>query len=970
MMIRIAALSTLFVLVAQPSRADSVEKALQDNTPETQMESFEVTPGYSVNLFASEDLGIANPICFNWDYRNRLWVLCSLVYPQLVPTEKTNDKLFILEDTDRDGVADKSTVFAGGLNMPTGFALGDGGVYIGEGSELVFLADEDGDDRADSRRVLLAGFGTGDTHQNINSFTWSPDGELYFCQGLHAFSRVETPWGISRLDEHGVWRMQPRRLRLFPFRGVAGQNPWGVSFGPWGEGLVKGNGTTLCELTPHAIPTDNRPSDLVVGATQIKSMIALHVDSPHLPDSIQGDVLIAGYYAHVIDRMQLFPDGSGHRTLNRPPLFRTDYPSFRPVDLKIGPDGAIYVADWYNPIIGHYQASLRHPDRDKEHGRIWRITFDDAPPSPYPSIAGLPIDELVSRLSSPIRYERDRVRERLSAFPSDQVIPELEKWIAGNHSDRTLYEAAAVHAWHEAVSLALLQRLISAETPGTRAFGARLTGRWADRLESPEQLLSAAVNDPHPRVRLEGIIGCGYLESAEGVTIALQALEHPSDRFIRRALNQVCLALKQQWLPRFTDLEFGRSAHLAFALRSAGADATEEARKLLPETEPGSELESAILLLLADSPNPGDQLTVLSLASRHPAVIEALCDASEVHGRRPGSVPLDHMKTLLSDPNPKIRKSLIRLSGIWKVRGLVPELRSSLEDADRENIALAIGSLSTILGEDFTPDLEKWAVQSDTPAILEAAFSNLVRLSPESAAHKAAARLSQPLGEAVNDAIITSFAQQKNSLPVLGTELASFEIPEKNAIQIRSTLGGAGIYSREIATALGSPDSRAIGMPQHSVEWISELVTEVKKSGDSQSGKEVFHRAELSCVACHQAGQAGGMLLGPELTAVGAGLPLDLIVEAILWPARQVKEGYLSTSLVLKDGSNISGYVQSENPRLIVIRNAVNGQSTTLLKRQIETRHDAGTLMPPGLTASLTRKELVDLVAYLATLKG
>lgn len=970
MMTRIAAFFTVFVLAHHLSRADSVEKALQDNSPESQLKSFEVTPGYSVNLFASEELGIANPICFNWDYRNRLWVLCSLVYPQLVPTEKTNDKIFILEDTDQDGVADHNTVFADGLNMPTGFALGDGGVYVGEGSELVFLADEDGDDRADSRRVVLAGFGTGDTHQNINSFTWSPDGELYFCQGLHAFSRVETPWGISRLDEHGVWRMQPRRLRLFPFRGVAGQNPWGVSFGPWGEGLVKGNGTTLCELTPHAIPTDNRPSDLVVGATQIKSMIALHVDSPHLPESIQGDVLIAGYYAHIIDRMQLLPDGSGHRTLNRPPLFRTDHPCFRPVDLKIGPDGAIYVADWYNPIIGHYQASLRHPDRDKEHGRIWRVTYDDLPPAPYPTIDNLPLENLVARLASPVRYERDRARERLSAFPSDEVIPELEEWIAGNTTDRALYEAAAVHAWHEAVSPALLQRLISADTPGTRALGARLAGRWADRLDSPEEILSAAVNDPHPRVRLEGIIGCGYLGSPEAVTLALQALDQPTDRFIARALEQVCLSLKPEWLPRFTELKFSRSEHLAFALQSAGSAATEEARKLLPDAEPGSELELAILLLLADSPLPPDQLKVLSLAHRHPTVLETLGDASAVHGRRPGTIPVERMRTLLAQGDPGIQKNLFRLAGIWKVRALVPDLRSSLDGSDHGSVAISLGALTRILGKEFIPELEKWAVQSDAPEILEVAFSNLASLSPDTAARNAATRLTRPLSRELNEAIITSFVQQKDSLSILGTELARVKIPEKNAIQIRSTLGGAGVYSREVANALGSGNSTAIGMPQHSAPWISELVSEVKTSGDSQSGKDVFHRAELSCVTCHQPNQSGGMLLGPELTAVGAGLPLDLIVEAILWPARQVKEGYLSTSLVLKDGSNISGYVQSENPRLIVIRNAVNGQSTTLLKRQIQTRHDAGTLMPPGLTSNLTRKELIDLVAYLATLKG
>ena len=133
---------------------------------------------------------------------------------------------------------DKTTIFADGLNMPTGFSLGHGGAYIGQGNDLLHLEDTDGDNKADSRRVLLTGFGTGDTHQNINSFTWSPGGELLFCQGLHAFSRVETPWGISRLDEHGSWRLRPRRLQLHGFRRTSdGGNPWGIAFGNWGRAV-------------------------------------------------------------------------------------------------------------------------------------------------------------------------------------------------------------------------------------------------------------------------------------------------------------------------------------------------------------------------------------------------------------------------------------------------------------------------------------------------------------------------------------------------------------------------------------------------------------------------------------------------------------------------------------------------------------------------------------------------------------
>ncbi len=184
-------LASLFLFVSlDTAAAQSVQKPEKDITPESEMATFEMGEGFEVNLFADESDSVANPIAIRFDPRGRLWVLCTWAYPQLEPDDVPDDKLLILEDTDNDGRADKTTIFADKLDMPTGFALGHGGVYLGEGTELVHLKDTDGDDRADTREVVFTGFGTGDTHQNINSFAWSPGGELMFCQGLHTFSRV------------------------------------------------------------------------------------------------------------------------------------------------------------------------------------------------------------------------------------------------------------------------------------------------------------------------------------------------------------------------------------------------------------------------------------------------------------------------------------------------------------------------------------------------------------------------------------------------------------------------------------------------------------------------------------------------------------------------------------------------------------------------------------------------------------
>ncbi|MFP6673041.1 MAG: PVC-type heme-binding CxxCH protein, partial [Pirellulaceae bacterium] len=181
-----------------------------------ELASFTVPDGFQVNLFASEEEGLTSPLAIRWDPAGRMYVTVTTTYPHVFPGDLPNDKIIMLEDTDHDGRADKSNVFAKGLNIPTGLEWGDGGLYVGQNTEILFLEDTDDDGQADQRRVLLGGFGNGDSHQTINSFIWSPGGELYFGQGDGCESRVETPWGASNLFQAGFYRLRPRRMQLHP----------------------------------------------------------------------------------------------------------------------------------------------------------------------------------------------------------------------------------------------------------------------------------------------------------------------------------------------------------------------------------------------------------------------------------------------------------------------------------------------------------------------------------------------------------------------------------------------------------------------------------------------------------------------------------------------------------------------------------------------------------------------------------
>ncbi|MBA3938836.1 MAG: DUF1080 domain-containing protein, partial [Planctomycetes bacterium] len=358
-------------------------------TPEEERAAMTVATGFTMTLVASERDGVIKPTQIAWDERGRLYIACSPTYPHVRPGARPAD--FILAC---DGAAVGGTLrawrYAEGLTMVEGLEPGDGGLYVCDFDQLVHLSDRDGDGRADQRRVLLSGFGIGDTHQLINSLTHGPDGSLWFTQGLHAFSRVETPWGVERLDQAGVWRLRPRSLRLEGyFNGAkAGANCWGVAFDDHDQPFHKsGDRPEGYWSTPGLVhlahPDDYHP----VGAlfrSPAKTTSLDFIGTAALPEDLQGCAVLAGFFASTIDLHRLRDDGAGFASQELPKLVTSATKVFRPVDVSMGPDGAIYVADWCNPVIGHYQASYADAQRDHGHGRIWRIAANGraAPPRP------------------------------------------------------------------------------------------------------------------------------------------------------------------------------------------------------------------------------------------------------------------------------------------------------------------------------------------------------------------------------------------------------------------------------------------------------------------------------------------------------------------------------------------------------------------------------------------------------------
>lgn len=528
----------------------------------TGTESFRLPNGYAINLFASEkDFPIQKPVALNFDARGRLWVATMPTYPQVFPGIPVHDKLIILEDTTGDGRADTHTVFADNLYLPLGFEFGDGGVYVSLEPDLVFLKDTDGDDKADVREVVLTGFGSEDSHHAIHAFACGPDGSLYFNEGTFLNSQVETPYGPVRSYAGTTYRYEPRTARLTPYISYPYYNPWGNVFDRWGTHLVAdasdGSNYFAPPLTGRVTYPAKHPRTNGFTLTKVRPTAGIEiVSSRQFPDSTQGHFLVNNNIGFQGTKQhRILPKGSGIVGKETEALLQSTDPNFRPIDLKFGPDGALYLVDWYNPLVSHGENPPRDPARDTEHGRVWRITHTGKPLLPVVDVSKLPVPALLDHLKAYEDRFRYRVRAELRGREAAAVLPALQTWLAGldagdPEAEHHRLEGLWLYQAFNAPNEPLLTSLLMARHEQARAAATRVLRYWRDRLPDGLARLRASVNDPSPRVRLEAVVALSDVETEDAVEAVLDALRHPTDEYLDYALQETLLALKPAWLAR------------------------------------------------------------------------------------------------------------------------------------------------------------------------------------------------------------------------------------------------------------------------------------------------------------------------------------------------------------------------------------------------------------------------------------
>ena len=447
-------------------------------SPEESMKLVQIPVGFELQLFASEPQ-IVNPMAFCWDQKGRLYVIETEDYPNEVRTEGGNDRIKILEDTDGDGKADKVTVFAEGLNIPTSIMAMNGGILISMAPDFVFLKDTDGDDKADVREVLITGWGKSDTHAGPSNLKYGYDNNIWGVLGYSGFQG--TIGGKDFNFSQGVYRFSPDASN-FEFLGSTSNNTWGLGFSEdFNVFISTANGQHSAYL---AMTNKNVKRPIAGGMNNTVFGIDSHYDMPHLTQFLRQVDYHGGYTAaagHNFYTARTFPksywnrvafvaeptgrvlhnaiitkDGSGFKEKNGFNILASSDEWFSPVHAEVGPDGSLWIADWYNFIIQHNPTpkgfdngagnAYINPMRDAKHGRIYRLVYRGAPEYKGFSIDPTKNSDLIAGLKSDNMFWRMTAQRLIVETQNKSIIGDLYKLVENRDMDEIGLNTAANHA--------------------------------------------------------------------------------------------------------------------------------------------------------------------------------------------------------------------------------------------------------------------------------------------------------------------------------------------------------------------------------------------------------------------------------------------------------------------------------------------------------------------------------------------
>lgn len=950
-------------------------------SPEETVKAFKLHEGLVAELVAAEPV-IRQPLNLHFDERGRLWVVQYIQYPffaglkvvkydqylravfDKVPPAPPNhtpgaDKITILEDKDGDGVFESHKDFVTGLNIATSVCVGRGGVWVLNPPYLLFYPDANRDDVPDGDPVVhLSGFGLQDTHSVATSLHWGPDGWLYGANGSTTTGEVK---GVKWLGQC-IWRYQPR-TGVFEVFAEGGGNTMSLTFDSRGRTLSGSNyGSTRGMHYPQggaAIKNWGKHGELInpfsfgffqhmahQGYQPRFAQSMLIYEGGAIP-WLEGHLIASMSLTQRVLASRIEPDTSTFRTTDlEPPLIESADQWFRPVDTRVGPDGAIYLADWYDTRLTHVDP---RDNWDRERGRIYRLKVAEAKPVKPFDLGKLTTEELVPYLSHANKWFRE-VAHRLIADRRDRSAAPMFQALVERESGQLALEALWAVNHCDGLDDTFAMKALVHANPFVRYWTVRLLGDRKDvSRELQQYLVELARAEPNVEVRAQLASSARRLPAAGAFPVIQELLrrhEDAQDKHIPLllwwAIEDKAISGRSQLLDLLKDRAVWTTPLMAEHLTGRLG------RRYTAERTDENLRTAATLLELAPTPEDVDRLVKGMEIGLQGDVVKSVPaelqrKISDVWNQRPHTPVVMSFAARLGHTG-ATEAAVARLADAKTTAG---DRRQLLDLVSQRRTDSAVPVLLELLRKEKADsgrtDLLNALQRFDNPQIAQTMLELYAGFSVKLRATAQGILFSRPdwarlLLEAVDAGTIKP--QQINVASLLTVQ--GYNDPRANAL-VKKHWGNL---------------QQSTEAKEQRIAAVRQLLSQGK--GEVKSGQELF---AVLCAVCHTFNGKGAKI-GPDLTGYERD-NLDFMLPAIIDPSLGIREEYTGFNLTTKDGQSLTGFVVEQNPQTVTLLDLA-GNRVSLAREQIESLHASHTsLMPEGLLDALNEQQVRDLFAYL-----